>query len=89
MDGKEWLPGAQEAIKRLRELGHYVIIHSCNNPKWIEKNLNEAGIPVDLIWTKQGKPVANCYLDDRGINFKNWDEALVETLLFIEAHAKS
>lgn len=66
------LPGAKEAISKLREAGHKVLINSCNNPKWIEKCLNEWGIPVDLVW--DGKRKANCdlYIDDRAFKFTNW-----------------
>jgi hypothetical protein len=79
MNGKEWLPGAQDALKRLREEGHKICIHSCNNPGWIEKQLKEAGIVVDLVWEKKhgSKPLADLYVDDKGYHFPyNGDWAL-------------
>jgi hydroxymethylpyrimidine pyrophosphatase-like HAD family hydrolase len=69
MDGKEWLPGAQKALNRLREEGHKIIIHSCNNDNWILKNLQEVGIPVDGVWKEDGKPIADLYIDDNGYHF--------------------
>lgn len=81
MDGEEWLPGAKDAIRLLREKGHKVCIHSCNNPAWIEKCLNNAGIVVDLVWKGKAKeislngqkPVADLYIDDKGYHFQgNW-----------------
>lgn len=73
------LPGAREAITILRNKGHKIIIHSCNNPDWIEKCLNEFGIPVDRIWRpgavnekswgKGNKPLADLYIDDKGYHF--------------------
>lgn len=87
MNGRDWLPGAQTALKRLRELGHQVIIHSCNEKVWIDRNLREAGIPVDGIWDGKGKPVADWYLDDRAISFQSdgdWNEELPGILLRLE-----
>ncbi len=83
MNGDEWLPGAQDALKQLRELGHKVIIWSCNNPGWIEKQLREAGIAVDHIWVEKGKPLADLYIDDRARAFpynSSWLEELAKIL---------
>lgn len=63
------LPGAREAIARLRGANHKVIIHSCNKVDWIDKCLNEFGIPIDAIWSGPGKPLADLYIDDRGYRF--------------------
>jgi hydroxymethylpyrimidine pyrophosphatase-like HAD family hydrolase len=88
MTGDKWLPGAQEALKRLRELGHKVVINSCNNPSWIEKQLREAGIAVDYVWNDKGKVLADLYIDDKGYHFphnSDWsDERLADVLLRLE-----
>lgn len=85
MNGTEWLPGAQDALKQLRELGHTIVIHSCNNPSWIKRNLFEAGIVVDEIWDSKGKPVAHAYIDDRGIRFNgDWINELPSLLERLE-----
>lgn len=80
MEGKEWLPGAKDAILKLREKGHKIVIHSCNNPQWIEKNMNEAGIPIDYIWgidkECHGKPMCDLYIDDKGFHFTDWKSDL-------------
>jgi len=52
------------------------MIHSCNQPKHIEKTLNNADIRYDWIWDGVGKPIADCYLDDLGVRFTSWDQAL-------------
>jgi hypothetical protein len=75
---QQLLLGAREAITTLRMSGHKVVIHSCNRAKWIEKCLNEWGIPVDYIWGLEegtgSKLVADIYIDDRGYRFpKNGD----------------
>lgn len=88
MNGKDWLPGAKTALKRLRELGHKIIIHSCNSSSWIQKNLDEAGIPVDYINTNSdGKPLADIYIDDKGYRFPyngDWNDELPQVLLRLE-----
>lgn len=88
MSGRTWLPGAQDALKRLSELGHRVIIWSCNERNWIEKNLEEAGIVVDWVCRKDdGKPVADLYIDDKGYHFPyngDWNEDLPNVLLRLE-----
>lgn len=59
------LPGAKEAISQLREAGHKVVINSCNNPDWIQKCLNEWGIPVDAVWNGKRKLNADIFIDDK------------------------
>lgn len=90
MNGKEWLPGAKDALKRLREEGHRIIIHSCNDPNWIEMHLRDAGIIAD-VWrgavNRKGeiepKPVADLYIDDRAYRFPtngDWSKELDKVL---------
>lgn len=87
MDGDQWIDGAKDALNLLRERGYLVCIHSCNNPAWIRRQLEEAGLTVDRIWGEHGevgKPVANAYVDDRAVLFsRGWANALadVETIL--------
>jgi beta-phosphoglucomutase-like phosphatase (HAD superfamily) len=80
MEGKEWLEGAKDALKLFRERGHKIIIHSANEPKWIERNLRDAGIVVDQIWGSDlldvGKPLCDIYIDDKGFAFSSWDSDL-------------
>lgn len=81
VNGSEWLPGAKDALRLLREKGHKVVINSCNNPKWIEKQLAEAGLTVDLIWDHKGKALADLYIDDRGFDFRgDWASTISEVL---------
>ena len=85
------LPGAIDAIKLLREKGHKVVINSCNDPKWIKKNLEEWGCPVDHImglgtgptFKNKSKVLADLYVDDRGYHFPykgNWDNEIQKIL---------
>lgn len=75
------IAGVKDAISTLRERGYKIIIHSCNNPKYIEKWLNNNDIRFDSIWIDDGKPVAEYYIDDHGVRFNNnWTEILTEIL---------
>lgn len=77
------IPGAKEAMQKLKDMGHNILIHSCNNPEWIRKVLSNNEIPYDYIWGDsehdKGKPVCAAYIDDRGIGFDgDWDKAIQE-----------
>ena len=83
--------GAIEALKVFRQWGYRIIIHTCRtntrvNPRYtlgelwlmVEKLLNYHKIPFDEVWVETGKPVADYYIDDRGIKFINWKQVLLE-----------
>ena len=77
------MPGAREALSLLRENGHYIMVHSCNNPPFIRKRLEEHDIMVDAVWgespaDKGHKPVADFYIDDAALHFQDWGQALNE-----------
>lgn len=73
--GDKPLPGVKEAINTLREQGHKVLIHSCNNPEWIGLVLTNNDIRYDAIYdgkgnkNHEGKPLADLYIDDKGYHF--------------------
>ena len=90
VEGDKPIDGAREAVNILREAGHKVLIHSCNNIAWIKRVLENADIRYDGIYGETGleskKPLADLYIDDRAIQFKgNWDVTLAEALDFVEA----
>jgi hydroxymethylpyrimidine pyrophosphatase-like HAD family hydrolase len=79
------MPGALDALERLRGSGYRILVHSCNNPKWIRKKCEELGVYVDYVWGESGmeagKPVACVYVDDRAHHFRgNWAEEVYEIL---------
>lgn len=89
VNGDQALPGARHAINCLREQGHRIIIHSCNNPKWIKKVLLNNDTRYDSIWTKTGKPICDLYVDDRGYMFKgDWDKELPILFTYLELRNK-
>lgn len=70
---QEWLPGAQQAVRRMLHAGHTVIVHTCraNWPEGVAQvrhKLSAAGLPVE-VWTDAGKPAADLYVDDRAVHF--------------------
>lgn len=82
----EVLPGAKEALKEMKELGYFLIIHTCRtDEEAVAKYLKEKKIPFDAININPNapefdkKPVADIYIDDRAINFSgNWRKALYQ-----------
>jgi len=84
-------PGAIEALTLLKNLGYKIIVHTCRtnvrmNPQYslgtlwimIENVLNYHKIPFDEVWVETGKPIADYYIDDRGIKFESWEQVLKE-----------
>lgn len=68
-------PGAKTALERINEAGHTILIHTCNSPKVVEKWMEYFEIPFHEIWQDKGKPVADYYIDDRAIRFReNWTD---------------
>jgi hypothetical protein len=80
--GDKPLPGAKEAMQRLKDMGYVIYIHSCNGRDWIAKVLNTHEIPYDYIWDNDsdlGKPICDWYIDDRAIGFRgDWNAVLEE-----------
>jgi hydroxymethylpyrimidine pyrophosphatase-like HAD family hydrolase len=79
VNGSILLSGAKKAINRLRELGYYIIIHSCNDVDWIKQVLHDNDVRYDSIWDDRGKPIAAAYIDDKAVRFSgDWDDTLDE-----------
>jgi hypothetical protein len=84
--------GVQAALNQLRQDRWKIIIHTTrSNEKLIEGYLNGHSIPFDYINHNPdqpknaigGKPYADAYVDDRGIQFNgNWSVTLNEILHF-------
>lgn len=83
VNGDVPIPGAREAVNLLREMGHKVFIHSCNNKKWIQKVLDDNDIRYDYIYDggDGAKLVADLYVDDRGYHFRgDWASEVIDIL---------
>ncbi len=78
--------GAKEVIQRFKEKGWYIIIYSCrSNSDYFDDNekyetemiqfLKDNNILYDEIYRDKGKVVADYYICDRAIEYKNnWKE---------------
>lgn len=83
---------AKKALIFLKKMGATIIIHSARTDMTFPLNasgkplremisfLQQNKIPYDIIWQLPGKPVADIYIDDRGIRFTNWIETLKKIL---------
>ena len=88
----EPVEGVQEALGRLKTAGWQIIIFTTRgNSKLVADYLNSHSIPFDCINqnpdqpenTFRGKPYAEAYIDDRGIQFNgNWQATVDEVLHF-------
>ncbi|MGD8450490.1 MAG: hypothetical protein PVJ57_01615 [Phycisphaerae bacterium] len=75
----EPIAGAREALQKLRDAGHTVVVYTARN--WPEyrvtrKWLDDHGFAYDGL--HMGKPVADVWIDDRAIRFTNWTEVLTQ-----------
>lgn len=81
------LPDAVETLKKLKAQGHYIIILTARNMATYDNNVgkviaNQAPIVID--WLRKyeipydellfGKPNADFFIDDKGVQFINWSE---------------
>jgi phosphoglycolate phosphatase-like HAD superfamily hydrolase len=71
------IPGAREALERLRAAGHTIIVYTGRG--WPEYRvtkqwIDDHRIPYDGI--HMGKPIADVWIDDRALRFTNWADML-------------
>lgn len=88
----EVLPNAIKVLTELKANGYIVIVYTTrSNKDLIAQYLNSKDVPYDYINENPnqplnaigGKPIADIYVDDRGLQFQgNWDETLTQILSF-------
>lgn len=83
-----FLPGALDALRQLAAHSN-LILHSCRGNYYegalgIKGRLLAEGIPVE-VWTGNGKPLADVYIDDRALRFTSWEETL-DALKLLNLH---
>jgi len=89
----EPITGVHEALEKIRSGGWKIIIHTTRgNRTLIREYLEKHTIPFDYInenpdqppGASDGKPIAEAYVDDRGIQFNgDWAVTVEEILKFI------
>ena len=73
--------GAREALQKIRDNGHTIIIYSARTwaeyeltIDWLKKNK----IPFDQLIL--GKPQGDYWIDDRAIKYENWEKIINKIL---------
>lgn len=72
---------AIEAIRKLKQKGHYIILHTARGSKTgidfgelTQKQMELWNVPFDEL--KLGKPYADLYIDDKAFDANMWHEFL-------------
>lgn len=78
---------AVEYLKKLKDAGHYIILHTARNMETFSSNLGKINAiqgPILYEWLKKyqipydeiyfGKPSADVYIDDKGLKFESWKD---------------
>jgi capsule biosynthesis phosphatase len=83
--------GAIDVLKQLKREGHYIIIDTARHMKTCNHNVGQViakqgktlfewldkwEIPYDEVHF--GKPLADVYIDDKGLEFNNWEQINTE-----------
>jgi capsule biosynthesis phosphatase len=83
------LPGSVDALKLLRDQGHYIILNTARHMKTTNSNLGQVlawegknlfdwlakfEVPYDELYF--GKPFCDLYIDDNAFRFENWNNTL-------------
>jgi hypothetical protein len=71
------LPGAREAVDQLKSEGHRVILYTGRS--WSEYEMTKAWLDENHIQHDElimGKPIVDCFIDDRAVRFSTWPEVL-------------
>jgi len=93
----EIVPGAREATKEFRKLGYRIVIFTCRTGiarrmgrlteevRMICQILEDHDIEYDEIFTGE-KPVADVYIDDRAVAFRNdWEQSKKEAIRILSS----
>lgn len=84
-------PGVKEALRDLRDSGFQIVLYTVRaNPIWYDREkmievsefIKANELAIDYIWTGQGKPMAQFYIDDRAVPFRgNWAQVIAQIKL--------
>lgn len=88
------IPSIVEAIRKLKDLGHSIIVYSTRGSNFLRDYCARHEIPVDHFnenpdkqGENPGKPIAYVYVDDRAVTYKGQDsESLVQEIINFKAY---
>jgi phosphoglycolate phosphatase-like HAD superfamily hydrolase len=72
------MPGVEEAFRILKAEGYILKILSTRNREYIKSWLEFHNLDSYISGIYNSKIPARMYIDDRGIHFSNWREALID-----------
>ena len=70
------MDGVEEALKKLKDKKYRLVIMSTRPKENIQKYLEKYGLDKYFSGIYNTKIPAKLYLDDRGVHFSNWNDAL-------------
>lgn len=70
------MEGVEEALIELKKKGYRLVVMSTRLKEYIEKYLEKHGLQKYISGIYNTKIPAEIYLDDRGVHFSNWQDAL-------------
>lgn len=75
----EMVAGAEDALRCLKNRGHEIVLHTGRH--WDKRHATTEWLKRNGLWQHVdgivfGKPVADYYLDDRGVRFTSWAQAM-------------
>ncbi len=90
----EPIPSMVEVIRKLKDLGHSIIIYSTRGNDFLRDYCRKYEIPVDYFnenpnkqGANPGKPIAYVYVDDRSVTYKGQDsESLFQEIINFKAY---
>ncbi len=83
------LPEAVEAVNRLYEMGHVIIIYSARGDHDLELTLGQLSrFGVKYHHLVLGKPRGDIFIDDRALTFTGWDKDWRKLLSLIDQKMK-
>jgi len=91
-------PDVREALLKLKELGYQIHIHSCRTATYwdhtlckynreqhiqlVHDFLEDNDLPYDKLILEMDKPVAELYIDDRGVGYRgSWQDVIRQVRL--------
>lgn len=70
------MEGVEEALQQLKAKGYILKIFTTRQKEFVQRYLDENNLSQYISGVYNNKIPAKLYLDDRGVHFSGWDQAL-------------